>query len=1269
MKKSLGIVLALVMILSSLFVPLTITASAERTEEALTGYYKFEWASDANKYSYTSLDSETFNGRTFMPLWNIKDSGVWSNFKVSYISVSGTPVMRVEAPGNGFLVLLDKDGKPFELQPGHSYTINYKLYQPIMPAYDQFGFLTAASAVEAYGDRWNANFTHWQTGSFTDVVNSNGVKGTKSSVANPLDFAGGLGWTGGSSHKLAITDLNDYINTCNTNGSVATVDGSAWWSDPVSSVTLNQLTVQGTKNAYMPTAADYPSATYNGSTLVTEDANGNVTYNIPYWNGSTQTDYAGVEEYHNYLTVRLNGGTYNGDATKPMTLDFEYIEVIDTSVASVTYCDGDSVIKTVTGTDGAGVTVENCAPVKEGKTFAGWYYDREFKDPVLTSTIDESRRLYARYADKHAAGVTFSSPVKSTDGVTDYDTLYFGYFYNDKYYGKVTNKGYGAKTYTADGLKMHGSNTWHEQSIEGFRNPDGSMFVAKPNTTYELTVNFNAVVNSADYIYMTPFAGIKYDMAIISTEENHNTKDASIADISEHYQHILVSGDNIDRADEKNQSGTAGYAYYYPSNGDNQTVKFQITTGSFANALPAIGLFVRGGQEAANVINNYVTITSMTAKEVAQTLIYKDGETELKRVADSDGTVDFVPENPAGKYFVGWYTDAALTTPLTAEGGTPTVLTNVAFDANLECVLYAKFADIAEVGSTTTLLAQTPDKYNNGYYPVGHISGDAYYAFSGYQGDLAYIKRGTAAGFQSNGLDGWSYSVADDGTKYVTSQKNTWGASSTYYLLNEDGTPYITQPNKSYTINVTYKLYGNAKDNGVYNLQAAAGYQKGKVNHASGNYASKDNEKQGVFIGIAGNSQDGSVTHTATLNVITGAADDNYIPSLQILLEAPAGRVGTELETFVKNGAEVEGYRFEHMEMSIVDISVTCNEVEGKVDYLLPATEGLKLGKSNNSVAMYYGQYDAVTNVTAPAWASIYVFDWNETDKAYELSAKYASSGTKYEIALNAKGFVLVQHWQNKYYANNKGNIAEGFDIASVNTRPTMNALNKLAVGDKVYLEGIDIYKNYLNNNNPDYTKLGTSTAAFNNTAEYVNNAKLVFADNGATYYAPPVNFELGAIKVSVLNFENFEKNDFVQALRIYSSYTLNSDGKVFHDGAYKAITARGVIYTPNSMYNAYTFNKAGVAENGPVFGSEVAVDSAANTTNCWAYDEATNTTTFSNYFINFREEMYKDTTGKYALKFATYVVLEDGTVVMSEATTINIRDIMVEANEFDAYL
>ncbi len=327
MKKTLGIVLALVMVLGSLFVPLTFTASAE----TLGSSYRFDFSNPVNQHTYSRDEKITYKGREFSSMWSLPGWG-WPS--VTYPTVGDKTVMRVQAPVSTVLVLLDKDGKPFEMQPGHTYTIKYKVYNPVSAKYNQFAFNAGISTDE--DDTWTNNTTDWKLGWFTNT----GVDGTKLisggstiwnatkngvSVLYANKIVGSLGYTGGGTgNVLAVSDLDNYITTATD---IAVDANSLKNSAAITTIDLANITYEGTKTVYMPSNDDYPADKYSvdGTTpYVTTNEQGAVTYNVPYWSGAQTVEttdgkaaYVGTTPMHNYLSLNISGGEFtNADSSK-----------------------------------------------------------------------------------------------------------------------------------------------------------------------------------------------------------------------------------------------------------------------------------------------------------------------------------------------------------------------------------------------------------------------------------------------------------------------------------------------------------------------------------------------------------------------------------------------------------------------------------------------------------------------------------------------------------------------------------------------------------------------------------------------------------------------------------------------------------------------------------------------------------------------------------------------------------------------------------------
>ncbi len=262
---------------------------------------------------------------------------------------------------------------------------------------------------------------------------------------------------------------------------------------------------------------------------------------------------------------------------------------------AVKYYDGTTLIKTASAA-GDTYTIDYNAPAKEGYYFTCWYTNAAVTQ-LASGSINlqglgdgEAVNLYAKY-------VPYSSVF--TIDLTKYN-LYnnfvnYGYFIDGVYTTGIVNKGWATKQYTNSGVTVYSAGTdgtrvaanngdtyitgvnttpgsWGQRAPLIITNADGSAFVPKANTKYNITINYSypAHGKDTDKSYIDVFSGVKYDYA--------TTSDAKGTDLVNLAETKVESAVTLSAA----VSGT-------------KSTMVTITTGDFTDAVPALGLYLRSG--------------------------------------------------------------------------------------------------------------------------------------------------------------------------------------------------------------------------------------------------------------------------------------------------------------------------------------------------------------------------------------------------------------------------------------------------------------------------------------------------------------------------------------------------------------------------------------------------------------------------------------------------------------------------------------------------
>ncbi len=132
---------------------------------------------------------------------------------------------------------------------------------------------------------------------------------------------------------------------------------------------------------------------------------------------------------------------------------------------------------------------------------------------------------------------------------------------------------------------------------------------------------------------------------------------------------------------------------------------------------------------------------------------------------------------------------------------------------------------------------------------------------------------------------------------------------------------------------------------------------------------------------------------------------------------------------------------------------------------------------------------------------------------------------------------------------------------------------------------------------------------------------------------------------VSVMTDEAAEQYN-TQGMRVFYKYKLNENGKLTDGIDEYGITERGILVRGTDVSNA-SLTIGNVGKDG-VFG----IHKYQNLDECWDYDEATRTVTFSMCV----PDLKKDDSRR--LTFRGYVVLDNGTVCYTDPSTVSVNDV-----------
>ncbi len=276
MKKGTSIILALIMLAAALWVPITTFAEASSTGDT---YYKFTFGADGTAAtSYTAGQQATYKNNSYYPLWEtgtnktaVKESSVYDTATGETLNT-----MRIEsaATTSWQWTPLKKDGTPFEIAPGASYTVKMKFFVESLAAYGQLHFgMGASNTPIPYADM------DWQRGLFTTSGSYDGKLNDRQSIKFLFQS---------SSMLYSGTSTKQY-NSFDSSNANQYFDGSR------AIVTDNNAVYDSANNSYSFTV-DVWDSVQNSATGA--------------WENNKQID---TRTYNNYFTINGSGGTFTLD--------------------------------------------------------------------------------------------------------------------------------------------------------------------------------------------------------------------------------------------------------------------------------------------------------------------------------------------------------------------------------------------------------------------------------------------------------------------------------------------------------------------------------------------------------------------------------------------------------------------------------------------------------------------------------------------------------------------------------------------------------------------------------------------------------------------------------------------------------------------------------------------------------------------------------------------------------------------------------------------
>ncbi|MEE0945798.1 MAG: hypothetical protein U0M42_03075 [Acutalibacteraceae bacterium] len=497
----------------------------------------------------------------------------------------------------------------------------------------------------------------------------------------------------------------------------------------------------------------------------------------------------------------------------------------------------------------------------------------------------------------------------------------------------------------------------------------------------------------------------------------------------------------------------------------------------------------------------YITKIEVYEKGVG-TVEYNEGNGNVVTKKGTAGEVEqlYVPTAvPAGKYFTGWYTDAACTTAYSD--------TKVTFAEGAPLKLYAGYKDyLASVTNdySTKTLAQTAIS-NNNPLEVPFVYGGTYYAQTNGGGwaDVVATDSGiksypkavdgkpagtiTVSNTTLNGkslspfvlkkLNGAGETVNTANTKafgdgtYATSG---WGENSFLTVYREDGTPFVVKPNTSYNITITYKVehFSDEWQNvGVTTGSfTAVGIGYSKSNAAT--WATTTNNKSLVVKGTEidyDKATDGFVTETYT--VASSAAD--FVPVIGVTMRG-MGVIGKKTEQVDGNGFPIYQV-IDAPAITIKDIKV---EEVATIKFIyasgstteVDAVKGEKIAYPKLVTATKENMYDAVWSLSADEYVAVPEISDGTALNIYELQRTDYMSFESYNqssLYVNNKWLTNAMLSNEIAYEGSTSMKYENTNLSVIGSEPADWATNWKAYYS--YNEATDTFTQLTGDTAPDF--------------------------------------------------------------------------------------------------------------------------------------------------------------------------------------------------------
>lgn len=1004
--------------------------------------------------------------------------------------------------------------------------------------------------------------------------------------------------------------------------------------------------------------------TYGGNAYVSDE------FTSPEWQTAVYTmSTATRNNKADYLPVfTVNFGMPGWDSYKTLNveLDIASIEIVNTKYSNIEYeINGEPYGDTVRRVSVSTVYDIDRAPENTSTHyFGGWYLDKEFTKSANASVwpVVGTTKLYGKfveYAEKTVVSAT-SNPApkhfkyKSIQGDWAYtQNIYAGYYtmVNGAYKTLVNPSSWlayvdtSSASYSASSKKKVISNAkenniamvnsvgYAQTGLFGLVDGNGDMIVAKPNSTYKVTMKGTTTgdatgirvqsgwelsrLGSFKWAYPTTLSG----SYVTLTNSSGGTAKAYSYDGSA-YQYSWYYGsacpfatgakyfenktgkwqsDPQDVVIAEGETEAAFDLTFYINTPSIEDYKSNSVSQIFAIYMRLAGSKVDGAVSYNEVFN----VSDLTVEVVSSTVNYVVGDTVEHTEKGFDAGSTYTPNRmpnaaaPTGKYFAGWsYNGKLITDSITLSEG--------------ENVLKAVYKDCVSGTVNASLDMTTLPKLNGKntstlIYPT--VIEDAY--------DSAIPVSGYAPSTYENG--------------YVKHYNNvTWGQSTLMPIHDSEGSPYIAKPDTTYAITYTYRVptntstvlksnydsNNNTATRAQYYMYTSVGYAysmkisaDGKTDYLRNFYASSDGNAHWQYKA----SNDETITYdhgagfpfwpdaddnewtTTTLYVTTKSeefyADNNIVPMFTYMVAIP----GTSTAKFELNIKDIE-----ITEISINDKLVSGTVGEKSVGYY-------KVLDEVEDNATYKVTFSGSLKEQTGAWASVYFLTANEDNFNNNQSLIYGYNR---------------DHW---VYGT-----AGSFGYTA--TREYTHFITT----DLVAVEGNALY---LYVTNPDLLKV----------LDFISIEKVDAVANGG---------------VSMLKDAKEDEN---QALRYYFSYNTTNGNDIVIDGQSYAVASRGFLLADaNKVGDAAVTRATAAQENSGIIDMNV-----ADLSKCWsmeANEDGTTKIEFSTYVKGFvpREGTYNNTDMLYV---KAYVVLENGSVVYTNESVETVSSVANKAGHREHFV